>query len=61
VRTGFGRRIKKTGPWDTITITDERKKEGFTTIGYVCINKQSGSKSFDSISGFFDEKDNPKE
>lgn len=50
---------KDKGPWNTINITDERKEEGFTSIGYVSINKSTGSKSFESISGFFDEKDNP--
>ena len=51
---------KRKGPWDTITITDERKKEGFTSIGHVSIIKEDGKKSFESISGFFDEKNNPK-
>lgn len=50
---------KKKGPWDTITISDERKKEGFTSIGRVKIVKENGKKSFESITGFFDEKDNP--
>jgi len=51
---------KKLGPWDTITITDERKKQGFTPIGHVTIVKKDGKKSFESITGFFDEKNNPK-
>ena len=51
---------KRKGPWDTITITDKRKKEGFTSIGHVSIIKEDGKKSFESISGFFDEKSNPK-
>lgn len=50
---------KGNGPWDTITITEERKKEGFTSIGHVGIIKQAGRRSFESITGFFDEKDNP--
>ena len=51
---------KAKGPWDTITITKERKKKGFTSIGKVSIIKRDGNKSFESITGFFDEKDNPK-
>lgn len=50
---------KSKGPWDTITITEERKKEGFTPIGHVTIAKKDGKKSFESITGFFDEKNNP--
>lgn len=51
---------KSKGPWDTITITDARKKEGFTSIGQVTIVKKDDKKSFESISGFFDETNNPK-
>lgn len=51
---------KSKGPWDTITITDERKKRGFTSIGKVTISKQNGSKAFEAITGFFDETNNPK-
>jgi len=50
---------KSRGPWDSITITEERKKQGFTSIGSVIIRKQGDRKSFDSITGFFDERDNP--
>jgi hypothetical protein len=50
---------KARGPWDTITITDERKKEGFKSIGRVDIIKKDGCKSFRSVMGFFDETDNP--
>ena len=53
-------RNKSKGPWDTITITDARKKEGFRSIGRVNIIKEDGNKSFESITGFFDEKNNPK-
>ena len=51
---------KSRGPWDTITITEERKQQGFTSIGRVHIAKQDGQKSFRSITGFFDETDNPQ-
>lgn len=51
---------KSKGPWDTITITETRKSKGFTSIGHVRILKRDGKKSFAAISGFFDEKDNPK-
>ena len=51
---------KSRGPYDTISITEARKQEGFTSIGYVSINKQTDTKSFESTSGFFNEKDNPK-
>lgn len=51
---------KSKGPWDTITITDTCKKEGPTSIGRVTINKQTGKKTFDSITGFFDQRNNPK-
>ena len=51
---------KSRGPWNTITITEARKKQGFTSIGTVTIKKQDGKKSFESITGFFDESDNPK-
>jgi len=50
---------KSKGPWDTITITKERKKRGFTSIGKVTINKQEDGKRFDAPTGFFLEKDNP--
>ena len=51
---------KSKGPWDTITITEARKKKGFTSIGQVTIGKKGGKKSFESLSGFFDETNNPK-
>lgn len=51
---------KDRGPWDTVHITEERKKKGFTSIGQVEIRKEEGKKSFESISGFFDEKNNPR-
>ena len=51
---------KSKGPWDTITITEEIKKRGFTSIGTVFINKHSGSKRFVSPTGFFVEKNNPR-
>ncbi|MBT6461102.1 MAG: hypothetical protein HOK49_01060, partial [Opitutae bacterium] len=51
---------KSRGPWDTITITAERKKRGFTSIGKVTINKETAAKKFESSTGFFIEKDNPK-
>lgn len=51
---------KSRGPWDTITITKERKKKGFTSIGHVSIIKKDGKKSCESITGFFNEKNNPK-
>lgn len=50
---------KSKGPWDTITISEDRKKQGFTPIGSVKILKRDGSKSFELIRGFFDETDNP--
>ena len=53
-------RDKSKGPWDTITITPERKKKGFTSIGSVSITKSSDQKKFVSITGFFDERNNPK-
>jgi len=40
-------RNKSKGPWDTITITDARKKEGFRSIGRVNIIKEDGKKSFE--------------
>ena len=52
---------KSKGPWDTITITEERKKKGFTSIGSVNIIKEEGKKLFESIAGFFNETNNPKE
>ena len=51
---------KSKGPWDTITITPERKKRGFTSIGKVSINKEAAAKKFETRSGFFIEKNNPK-
>jgi hypothetical protein len=53
-------RDKSKGPWDTITITPERKKKGFTSIGSVSITKSSDQKKFLSITGFFDERNNPR-
>jgi hypothetical protein len=50
---------KSRGPYDTITISEERKEAGFTSIGTVHIVKQGGKKEFQSMTGFFDEKDNP--
>jgi hypothetical protein len=50
---------KSKGPWDTITITAERKKQGFTSIGKVTINKEAAAKMFETRTGFFIEKDNP--
>jgi hypothetical protein len=49
---------KSNGPWDTITITEERKQKDFTSIGRVNIIKRDGKKSFESITGFFEEKNN---
>lgn len=51
---------KSKGPWDTLTIAKERKKRGFTSIGKITIVKQDGKKTFESITGFFDETNNPK-
>ena len=51
---------KSKGPWDTITITAERKQKGFTSIGHVNIAKREGKKEFQAITGFFDETGNPK-
>jgi hypothetical protein len=51
---------KSKGPWDKITITEERKKKGFTSVGKVSLLKRDGDKSFESMTGFFDEKGNPK-
>ena len=51
---------KSRGPWDTITITAERKKRGFSSIGKVIINKETAAKKFESPTGFFIEKNNPK-
>ena len=50
---------KSRGPWDTITITEDRKKRGFTSIGQVLINKKGSSKTFEEATGFFIEN-NPK-
>ena len=44
---------------DTITITPERKKRGFTSIGKVTLNKETAAKKFESATGFFIEKNNP--
>ena len=51
---------KSRGPWDTVTITEEAKKRGFVSIGKVEIVKRDEKKSFESITGFFDETNNPK-
>ena len=51
---------KSRGPWDTITITAERKKRGFTSIGKVTINKQRAAKKFEAATGFFIETNNPR-
>ena len=53
-------RDKSNGPWDTITIAPERQKKGFTSIGTVSIIKKSDQKKFVSVTGFFDEGNNPK-
>ena len=50
---------KSRGPFDTIAITEARKQSGFTSIGKVRIVKKDGGKSFESITGFFAEKNNP--
>ena len=50
---------KERGPFNTITITEERKKKGFTPIGSVTIQKNGDKKGFENITGFFDEKNNP--
>ena len=50
---------KNRGPFDTITISDARKKEGFTSIGTLSIVKSGNTKTFESATGFFDEKSNP--
>jgi hypothetical protein len=50
---------KSRGPWDTITITKERKKKGFTSIGKVTINKQKAAKTFEAATDFFIETNNP--
>lgn len=44
------------GPADTVTITEAAKQAGFTSIGYLCINKQTPAKSFESATGFFTEE-----
>ena len=51
---------KSKGPWDTITITADRKKQGFTSIGKVTMKKQKAFKTFESATGFFIETNNPK-
>ena len=51
---------KSRGPWDTITITEERKKKGFISIGKVIINKQEADRKLEGATGFFIEKDNPR-
>lgn len=50
---------KSKGPWDTLTITEARKKKGFTTIGQATIDKSHRQKSFSGLTGFFDESNNP--
>ena len=50
---------KSRGPWDAITITEERRREGFRSIGRVHIIKEDGKKLFKKITGFFDETNNP--
>ncbi len=50
---------KKRGPYDTLSIAESGKQEGFTSIGHITIDKRDGKK-FESIAGFFDEKDNPR-
>ncbi|MFT7035587.1 MAG: hypothetical protein ACJA2S_004111 [Cyclobacteriaceae bacterium] len=50
---------KSKGPFDTITITEERKKKGFTSIGSVNIVKKNNKKVFKNKAGFFDEKSKP--
>ncbi len=50
---------KKRGPYDTIQITEARKREGFKSIGFACIDKREGERRFESVSGFFDETNNP--
>lgn len=51
---------KSRGPFNTISITTARKKRGFVSLGRLTIRKTDGVKSFESITGFFDETDNPK-
>ena len=51
---------KSKGPWDTITITPESKKRGFTSIGSISINKKLQLKQFDAPLGFFYENENPR-
>ena len=51
---------KSKGPWNTLTISEARKKEGFTSIGKTTIAKKNGQKSFLNPTGFFDESRNPK-
>lgn len=50
---------KSKGPWDTLTVTEDRKKKGFTTIGQATIDKTNSRKSFSKLTGFFDESTNP--
>lgn len=50
---------KEKGPFKTITITEERKKKGFTSIGSVTIVKKEDKKVFENMNGFFDESKNP--
>jgi len=50
---------KSRGPYDTIHITDERKKQGFTSIGSVRIDKSSGTSQVAAVRGLFDETNNP--
>lgn len=51
---------KNRGPWDTLTITEARKTKGFTSIGTATISKTPGPKSFQDLTGFFDESDTPQ-
>jgi len=51
---------KSRGPWDTITITAERKEQGFISIGKIVINKVANTRKFEAATGFFVEENNPK-
>jgi hypothetical protein len=44
---------KSRGPWDSITVTKQRRQEGFTSIGTVTINKRGEDRRFESPTGFF--------
>ena len=50
---------KSKGPWDTITITPERKKRGFTSIGKVTLNKETAAKKFEAPPAFSSRKTTP--